>query len=87
MSLRKVIKNRCQFPNDMAILKPLYLGLINYPKSGIDPFRTGNKPSINLQLESKVAFLVRGDLASGRIGHAICLEKIWHVSTLITFFL
>ena len=32
MSLRKVIKNRCQFPNDMAIMKLLYLGLINITK-------------------------------------------------------
>ena len=32
MSLRKVIKKRCQFPNDMAIMKLLYLGLMNISK-------------------------------------------------------
>ena len=37
MSLRKVIKNRCQFPNDMAILKLLYLGLMNLTKKWTRP--------------------------------------------------
>ena len=39
MSLRKVIKNRCQFPNDMAILKLLYLGLINLSKKWNRPLQ------------------------------------------------
>ena len=43
--------------------------------------------SFNLQLDLKVGFLVRGDLTLGRIDHTMFLERIWHVSTLIHFFL
>jgi putative transposase len=39
MSLRKVSKNRCSFPNDEAVIKLFYLALINISKKWTMPLR------------------------------------------------
>ena len=44
-SLRKVLKGRSAFPNDESIIKVLFMGLQQSPKSGPNRFRSGKRPS------------------------------------------